>query len=102
MKRISFLLMWYIEFQLSYEQLTWLIPDSSHDLLWDYGMCVDSRLGAAVRDLISKALKGPLAPSQQEVIYLVILQIASYLYFNKKMNIRVVSLIAASCVGAQQ
>jgi hypothetical protein len=46
----------------------WLNPDDNHELLWDYGMCVDTSRGAAVRDLIAKALKGPLAPSQQEQV----------------------------------
>ena len=49
-------------------QLVWLNPDNNHELLWDYGMCADTSRGAAVRDLISKALKGPLAPAQQEVL----------------------------------
>ena len=31
-------------------------------------MCVDTSKGAAVRDLITKALKGPLVPTQQEVL----------------------------------
>ncbi|KAG6476933.1 hypothetical protein ZIOFF_066183 [Zingiber officinale] len=47
-------------------ELIWLNPDSNHELLWDYGMCADTSRGAAVRDLIAKALKGPLAPAQQE------------------------------------
>ncbi|KAL5979200.1 hypothetical protein ACLOJK_019098 [Asimina triloba] len=34
--------------------------------MWDYGMCADTSRGAAIRDLIAKALKGPLAPQQQE------------------------------------
>jgi hypothetical protein len=46
----------------------WLNPDDNHELLWDYGMCVDTSRGAAVRDLIAKALKGPLVPPQQEVV----------------------------------
>lgn len=45
----------------------WLNPDNNHELLWDYGMCADTSRGAAVRDLIEKALKGPLVPTQQEV-----------------------------------
>ncbi|KAG0492237.1 hypothetical protein HPP92_005635 [Vanilla planifolia] len=49
-------------------ELVWLNPDSSHELLWDYGMCADTSRGAAVRDLIAKALKGPLPPSQQEQV----------------------------------
>ncbi|KAG0492281.1 hypothetical protein HPP92_005679 [Vanilla planifolia] len=40
----------------------------SHELLWDYGMCADTGRGAAVRDLIAKALKGPLPPSQEQVL----------------------------------
>ncbi|KAL3568356.1 hypothetical protein D5086_031007 [Populus alba] len=44
----------------------WLNPDSNHELVWDHGMCADTSKGAAVRDLIAKALKGPLAPAQQE------------------------------------
>ncbi|KAH9602849.1 hypothetical protein KSS87_000678 [Heliosperma pusillum] len=47
-------------------ELVWLNPDNNHELLWDYGMCADTSRGAAVRDLIAKALKGPLAPTQQE------------------------------------
>lgn len=38
--------------------------------MWDYGMCADTSRGAAVKDLIAKALKGPLAPAQQEVSFL--------------------------------
>ncbi|RYR71174.1 hypothetical protein Ahy_A02g005472 isoform B [Arachis hypogaea] len=49
-------------------ELVWLNPDDNHELMWDYGMCVDTSRGAAVRDLIAKALKGALAPAQQEVI----------------------------------
>lgn len=49
-------------------ELLWLNPDNNHELLWDYGMCADTSRGAAVRDLIAKALKGPLAPAQQEQV----------------------------------
>ncbi|KAK9110845.1 hypothetical protein Sjap_018905 [Stephania japonica] len=49
-------------------EFIWLNPDNSHELLWDYGMCADTSRGAAIRDLIAKALKGPLAPAQQEQI----------------------------------
>ncbi|XP_015868245.2 uncharacterized protein LOC107405673 isoform X1 [Ziziphus jujuba] len=49
-------------------ELVWLNPGDNHDLLWDYGMCVDTSRGTAVRDLITKALKGPLAPAQQEQV----------------------------------
>ncbi|XP_068647619.1 uncharacterized protein [Aristolochia californica] len=49
-------------------ELMWLNPDNNHELLWDYGMCADTSRGAAVRDLIAKALKGPLVPAQQEQV----------------------------------
>ena len=49
-------------------QLVWLTPDNNHELLWDYGMCADTSRGAAVRDLIGRALKGALAPTQQQVL----------------------------------
>ncbi|KAM7513909.1 hypothetical protein LguiA_003492 [Lonicera macranthoides] len=49
-------------------ELVWLNPDNNHELLWDYGMCADTSRGAAVRDLIAKALKGPLIPAQQEQV----------------------------------
>jgi hypothetical protein len=48
-------------------QLQWLNPDNNHELLWDYSMCADTSRGAAIRDLIARALKGPLGPGQQEV-----------------------------------
>jgi len=47
-------------------ELQWLNPDNNHELLWDYSMCADTSRGAAIRDLIARALKGPLAPAQQE------------------------------------
>ncbi|TKY53762.1 CCR4-NOT transcription complex subunit 11 [Spatholobus suberectus] len=49
-------------------ELVWLNPDDNHELRWDYGMCVDTSRGAAVRDLIAKALKGAIAPAQQEQV----------------------------------
>ena len=49
-------------------QLVWLTPDNNHELLWDYGMCADTSRGATVRDLIGRALKGALAPTQQQVL----------------------------------
>ncbi|XP_021772670.1 CCR4-NOT transcription complex subunit 11-like [Chenopodium quinoa] len=55
-------------FPLQDGELVWLNPDNNHELLWDYGMCADTSRGAAVRDLIAKALKGPLAPAQQEQV----------------------------------
>ncbi|KAE8651994.1 CCR4-NOT transcription complex subunit 11 [Cucumis sativus] len=49
-------------------ELVWLNLDDHHELLWDHRMCVDTSRGAAVRDLIAKALKGPLIPAQQEQV----------------------------------
>ncbi|XP_066358915.1 uncharacterized protein [Miscanthus floridulus] len=49
-------------------ELQWLNPDNNHELLWDYSMCADTSRGAAIRDLIARALKGPLAPAQQEEV----------------------------------
>ncbi|XP_031268805.1 CCR4-NOT transcription complex subunit 11 isoform X1 [Pistacia vera] len=49
-------------------ELEWLIPDNNHELVWDHGMCADTSRGAAVRDLITKALKGPLLPTQYEQV----------------------------------
>ncbi len=48
-------------------QLIWLIPDTQHELLWDYSMCADTSRGTAVRELIARSLKGALAPAQQQV-----------------------------------
>ena len=44
-------------------QMIWQIPDIQHELLWDYGMCADTSHGAAIRELINRALKGALAPT---------------------------------------
>ncbi|KAL5066881.1 hypothetical protein RYX36_017768 [Vicia faba] len=49
-------------------QLIGANPNDHRELTWDYGMCVDTSRGAAVRDLIAKALKGALAPVQQEQV----------------------------------
>eukprot|EP00850_Spirogloea_muscicola_P016335 SM000131S26765 [mRNA] locus=s131:308753:312231:- [translate_table: standard] len=51
-------------------EMVWLIPpeDKSAELVWDMGMCVDTARVAAVRDLMARALRGPLAPSQQQQV----------------------------------
>ncbi|XP_072950605.1 uncharacterized protein [Typha angustifolia] len=49
-------------------ELVWLNPDNNHEPLWDYSMCADTSRGAAVRDLIARALRGPLLPAQQEQV----------------------------------
>ncbi|KAM2698258.1 hypothetical protein EV1_037288 [Malus domestica] len=51
------------------DELVWLNPVDNHELLWDDGMCFDTSRGAAVRDLIAKALKGPIAAAQQEQVF---------------------------------
>ncbi|KAJ3671592.1 hypothetical protein LUZ60_007671 [Juncus effusus] len=48
------------------EELAWINMENNHELLWDYSMCADTSRGAAIRDLIARAFKGPLAPAQQE------------------------------------
>ncbi|XP_022750843.1 CCR4-NOT transcription complex subunit 11-like isoform X2 [Durio zibethinus] len=50
------------------EELVWLNPDNNHELQWDQGMCADTSRGAAVKDLIAEALKGSLAPNQQQQV----------------------------------
>ncbi|GLU21377.1 hypothetical protein SLE2022_375200 [Rubroshorea leprosula] len=49
-------------------ELVWRNPDNNHELQWDHGMCADASRVVAVRDLIAKASKGPLAPPQQEQV----------------------------------
>ncbi|RLM58389.1 CCR4-NOT transcription complex subunit 11-like [Panicum miliaceum] len=48
-------------------ELQWLNLDNNHELLWDGSMCADTSRGAVIRELVEKACKGPLAPSQQEI-----------------------------------
>lgn len=59
-------------------QMIWQIPDTQHELLWDYGMCADTSQGAVVRELISRACKGALAPAQHEVLFYTL--ISSHLF----------------------
>ena len=68
-------------------QLQWLNPDNSHELLWDYSMCADTSRGAAIRDLIARALKGPLGPGQQEVRCSILL----FVLYQLKLGIMIVS-----------
>ncbi|EEC67934.1 hypothetical protein OsI_35651 [Oryza sativa Indica Group] len=49
-------------------ELQWLNLDNNHELLWDSSMCADTSRGAAIRDLVGKACKGPLSPAQQEQV----------------------------------
>lgn len=50
-------------------ELMWVYPKNGHPLLWDHGMCADNAHGTAVRELVAKALKGPLMPAQQERVF---------------------------------
>ncbi|KAF1898300.1 hypothetical protein Lal_00033066 [Lupinus albus] len=78
-------------------ELVWLNPDDNHDLMWDYGMCVDTSRGAAVRDLIAKALKGALAPAQQEQVLVELGNDPKLVYHcgltPRKLPVRVVELV---------
>eukprot|EP00898_Chlorokybus_atmophyticus_P007990 jgi/Chlat1/8192/Chrsp76S07630 len=49
-------------------EIEWLNPESGHELLWDASMCADTSRAAAVRELIARALKGPLLPAQQQQV----------------------------------
>ncbi|GAU41498.1 hypothetical protein TSUD_13800 [Trifolium subterraneum] len=50
------------------------------ELMWDHGMCIDTSRGAVVRDLIAKALKGALAPRQQELFLMELENDANVVY----------------------
>ena len=52
------------------EEVIWLNPHSDHsfDVLWDYSMGADNVKGAEVRELMSKAFRGPLVPGQQQQV----------------------------------
>jgi len=52
------------------EEVLWLNPHADHsfDVLWDYSMCADNVKGAEVRELMSKAFRGPLVPGQQQQV----------------------------------
>jgi len=52
------------------EEIMWLNPHADHsfDVLWDFAMCADNVKGAEVRELMSKAFRGPLVPGQQQQV----------------------------------
>lgn len=52
------------------DEVLWLNPcsESSLKVLWDHSMCSDNVKGVEVRDLMSKAFRGPLVPSQQQQV----------------------------------
>lgn len=59
-------------------ELKWVNPENIHGLIWDLGLCVDK--SAAVRELVQQALKGPLAPGQQERVLLELKSNANLVY----------------------
>ena len=50
------------------DEVIWLNPCGTHAVLWDYSMCADNIKGAEVRELMSKAFRGPLVPGQQQQV----------------------------------
>ena len=52
------------------EEIMWLSPHADHtfEVLWDHSMGVDNLKGAEVRELMSKAFRGPLVPTQQQQV----------------------------------
>mmetsp|Transcript_19395 Transcript_19395/g.50039 ORF Transcript_19395/g.50039 Transcript_19395/m.50039 type:complete len:434 (-) Transcript_19395:136-1437(-) len=51
------------------EEVIWLSPCvEGSSLLWDNSMCTDNAKGTEVRELMSKAFKGPLVPQQQQQV----------------------------------
>jgi hypothetical protein len=52
----------------SEDECMWLNPVGTHAAQWDYTMCGDNSRGAQVRELMSKAFKGPLVPAQQQQV----------------------------------
>jgi hypothetical protein len=52
----------------SNNEMMWLNPTDTPGLLWDTGMSQDSVKGAEIRDLMTKAFKGPLVAAQSKQI----------------------------------
>eukprot|EP00798_Chlamydomonas_sp_ICE-L_P030295 gene30295-35283_t len=50
------------------DELLWLTPNVHQDLVWDSTMGEASGRAAVVRELLTKALKGPLLPAQQQQV----------------------------------
>jgi len=48
------------------EDVIWLNPEEEYLPLWDNTMCLESDRGMEVRELMTKAFKGPLNPDQQK------------------------------------
>lgn len=45
------------------QEIIWLNPETPHELLWNKSMIEDLQSDSVVRELMTKALKGPLVPS---------------------------------------
>mmetsp|Transcript_59843 Transcript_59843/g.81852 ORF Transcript_59843/g.81852 Transcript_59843/m.81852 type:complete len:437 (-) Transcript_59843:517-1827(-) len=54
--------------EVSDAEMIWMNPDYCPQLLWEGGLCQDNSKGAQVRELMSKAFKGPLIPAQQQQV----------------------------------
>jgi len=51
------------------DEVLWLSPCAEGTmLLWDHSMCTDNVKSSEVRELMSKAFKGPLVPQQQQQV----------------------------------
>lgn len=52
------------------DEVIWLNPHADHsfEVLWDHSMGADNAKGAEVRELMSKAFRGPLVPTQQQQV----------------------------------
>ena len=51
---------------LDHRDIVWLNPDHAPCIEWDSSMCRENTRGAAVRELMTKAFRGPLMPAQQQ------------------------------------
>jgi hypothetical protein len=49
-------------------EMIWINPVYAPQLLWEGGMCQDNSKGAEVRELMSKAFKGPLKMEEQQQV----------------------------------
>lgn len=52
----------------SKDECVWLVPESVHAVMWDHNMGQDESMSQLMRDLISKAFKGPLQIEQARVV----------------------------------
>lgn len=50
-------------------QLAWHNLAVPHELLWDASLGSDDGRGRTVRELVARALRGPLAPAQQQQLF---------------------------------